>query len=116
MLKMLSEPLRMRVERGKVVEIFDSKDAARFTKILEDVGEEARYITELSIGTNPAARITGIVSEDKKGMGRVHIAVGGYLQFDKPADVPLHIDGVIRKPTVEVDGRVLVEKGFLKID
>ncbi|MFX0200050.1 MAG: aminopeptidase [Candidatus Hodarchaeota archaeon] len=113
-LKMLIEPLKMSVKKGKVVEVFDSKDAPRFKKILEDVGDEGRYITEFSIGTNPMARITGNVSEDKKGIGRVHIAVGTYGVSGK--DAAVHIDGVIQKPTVEVDGKIIVEKGALKID
>lgn len=113
-LKMLSEPLKVKVENGKVVEIYDSKDAPRFRKILEGLTEEDRLIAEVSIGTNPAARITGNVSEDKKGSGRVHIAVGSYPAPGE-SDVRVHIDGVILKPTVEVDGKVVVEEGVLKI-
>ena len=114
MLKMLKEPLKMNVKNGKVVEVFDSKDAPMFRKILEDVGEEGKHITEISIGTNPMARITGNVSEDKKGIGRVHIAVGSFREFEK--DTPVHIDGVIQKPTVELDGKVIIEKGIFQIE
>ena len=31
------------------------------------------------------------------------------------ADVRLHIDGVIRKPTITANGKVLVERGVIKI-
>jgi leucyl aminopeptidase (aminopeptidase T) len=78
---------------------------------VEKIGLKARNIAEIGIGTNPKARIIGNVLEDEKVFGTVHVALGNNLSFGGSIDVPLHLDGIILKPTVEVDGKILIKDG-----
>jgi len=75
------------------------------------IGLKARNIAEIGIGTNPKAKIIGNVLENEKVFGTVHIALGNNLSFGGSVDVPFHRDGIILKPTLEVDEKVLIKKG-----
>lgn len=79
--------------------------------MLDGVGPLARSIAEFGIGTNEKAKISGIVLEDEKVLGTVHIAVGNNKSMGGEIDVPIHLDGVIRKPDVYLDGELIMKKG-----
>ena len=102
------EKIRYTVRNGFVEKIERSK---LLEKDVEEIGHDARNIAEIGIGTNPKARIIGNILEDEKVYGTVHIAIGNNLSFGGSVDVPLHLDGIILKPTLEVDGKVLIENG-----
>ncbi|RMF05165.1 aminopeptidase, partial [Candidatus Woesearchaeota archaeon] len=53
------------------------------------------------------------VLEDEKVLGTAHVALGNNISFGGSVNVPVHIDGVFRKPTVFVDGRKITENGKL---
>jgi leucyl aminopeptidase (aminopeptidase T) len=73
----------------------------------------AHNIAEIAWGTNPKARITGNIGEDKKLLGSVHIGIGRNIAYGGTIDSPIHLDCVILKPTVEVDGMIVIKKGQL---
>jgi leucyl aminopeptidase (aminopeptidase T) len=90
------------------------KEAEELSKKLDDVGERSRNIAEFGIGTNDAAKITGSILEDEKVMGTVHLALGNNVSMGGTVDVPLHLDGLIMNPTVEMDGRIIMKNGELE--
>ena len=47
----------------------------------------------------------------KKGLGRLHIAVGNGLVYNQDVNSNIHIDLIMHNPTVEIDGRVIVRDG-----
>ena len=98
---------------GEIIK--DSAQAIALHKMLAVVGEDAFKVAELGIGTNPNCRLTGIVLEDEKVLGTVHFAFGNDLSYQGTNDVPLHLDGVIKKPTIIVDGSVLMKEGTFVI-
>ncbi len=102
------EGIRYMVKNGFVEEI---KGSERLEREINETGRLARNIAEIGIGTNPKAKIIGNILEDEKVFGTVHIAIGNSLSMHGKVDVPLHIDGVILKPTLEVDGKVLIKDG-----
>ena len=110
----LSEPVRYTVRSGRVVEVAGGDQASRLARLIE-ANENADVIGEVSVGTNPAARPDGDVQEAKKRLGCVHIAVGDATGLRGLTWSPLHIDGVIRRPTVWADDRIVVEDGALAL-
>ncbi len=79
----------------------------------------ARNIGELGIGLNPAAQITGNMLEDEKAFHTCHFAIGE--NYDNDAPCLIHLDGVVRDPTIVLeykDGstRTILDKGNLKIE
>lgn len=100
--------IRYTVKDGFAIKI---EGSALLKKEVEKLGSKARNIAEIGIGTNPKARIIGNVLEDEKVFGTIHVALGNNLSFGGKVDVPLHVDGIILKPTLEVDGKVLIKDG-----
>lgn len=109
----LEEPVVVEVREGKAVSIEGGRQAEVLKRILESVGrpEAFNFPAELGIGCNPAARVTGIVLEDEKVLGTVHLAFGDNSTFGGTVRAGVHIDGVIYKPTLEVDGTTLIDGG-----
>ena len=96
-------PLILTVKKGKVVktEGSASKDLeALFIKYRNN----ARNIAEFGVGTLDTARITGNTLEDEKVKGTIHIAVGDNASMGGKVKVPLHLDGIVTKPNVWLDG------------
>lgn len=110
----LSSPVRLTVEGGRVVAA--AGEAGEWLlETLDAGGEGGRSIAELGIGTNPAAILSGNVLEDEKVIGTAHLAFGGNVGLGGTTTASVHIDGVILRPTVELDGTLVVEGGRLLV-
>jgi len=110
-LGILGQPISLRVKNGKVVEILGGEEAEGLRGIVEAADEGARNIAEFAIGTNPEALLIGNMAEDKKKEGTVHIAIGDNHKLGGSVKSAIHLDGLILKPTVELDGEIIVREG-----
>jgi leucyl aminopeptidase (aminopeptidase T) len=108
-LGILKTPLKLTFEKGKMIRA-EGPDAERLEAML---GENplARNLAELGIGTNDKARVTGVILEDEKIYGTVHIALGSNDTFGGTVAAGIHVDGIITKPELLLDGRVIVKDG-----
>ena len=109
------EPIYIQIEDGNAVSIEGKSEAEKLKSILEPLGEKAYNLAELGIGTNDKAMLTGLVLEDEKVMGTVHLAFGDNSGFGGNTSVPVHLDGIIVKPTLIIDGEMIMESGELVI-
>ena len=80
-------------------------------KAIAQHGDAARVIAELGIGTNPLARLQGNIITDEKVLGTIHVAIGSNNHLGGNNIATTHIDGVVGEPTLEIDGKVLIENG-----
>lgn len=113
--KTVTHPLRITVKDGWAQK-FEGADAARLESILKSADKNAYNIGELGIGTNPKARLTGVVLEDEKVLGTVHIALGDNTSYPGGhTKSNIHIDGILMHPTVKVDGKLLMKNGKLLV-
>jgi leucyl aminopeptidase (aminopeptidase T) len=80
---------------------------------LEAGGENGRTIAELGIGTNPGATITGAILEDEKAEGTVHVAFGTNIGIVGANQASVHIDGLVREASAELDGCPILRDGRL---
>ncbi|MGL4985924.1 MAG: aminopeptidase, partial [Treponemataceae bacterium] len=72
--------------------------------------KNARNLGELGIGLNPEAQILGNMLEDEKAFKTCHFAIGS--NYDDDANSLIHLDGVVRNPTITVhyaDGRQSID-------
>jgi aminopeptidase len=106
----LDEPLKLTVKDGFVIDV-DGKKSKELYGLLNPLGKNARNIAEFGIGTNNKAKITGNTLEDEKVLGTCHIALGNNIGFGGNIDVKLHLDGIIKTPTIAVDGVTIEENG-----
>ena len=135
----IETPITCKVEKGYVTDITGGAEARRLLKtiveaelrpfVLEKEGKlpkgeaevykkNARNIGELGIGLNPAANITGNMLEDEKAFHTCHFAIGE--NYDNDAPSLIHLDGVVREPTIVLtyaDGssRTILQDGSLQI-
>jgi leucyl aminopeptidase (aminopeptidase T) len=99
------QQLRFEVEDGYVTEISDDEIREQVETGAEEVGRDAYNLAELGIGTNVGVtELVGSVLLDEKAAGTVHIAIGDDAGIGGETDAPLHLDGIVREPTVFADG------------
>ncbi|QHS16751.1 aminopeptidase [haloarchaeon 3A1-DGR] len=99
------ERLTFEVEDGYVTEISDPAIRDQVEAGAETVGRDAYNLAELGIGTNVGVTdLVGSVLLDEKAAGTVHIAIGDDASIGGDTEAPLHLDGILRDPTVYVDG------------
>jgi len=130
----IKEPVKVTVREGFITEIDGGKEARMLEAYIRkaenkpfkmakkgelakekaiEYTKNARNIGEFGIGLNPKARIIGNVLEDEKVLGTVHFAIGS--NYDQDALALIHSDGIVKNPTVTVDGKPLMTKSKLQI-
>jgi leucyl aminopeptidase (aminopeptidase T) len=117
MLGLLRDPIRCTVSEGKVTKIEGGWQAEELRRILDQVPNSNNIIELGSIATNPSCSPHGeSMFEDRKTLGTIHIAVGNryidmYDENDQYRPHFVHLDGVISKPDVYIDGDQIIDRG-----
>ncbi len=113
---MKKENLRIEVKDGFAVSINGGVKAEELERILSEVDNPDAYnIAEFGIGTNDKAKLSGVLLEDEKVLGTIHIVLGNNKSMGGDIDVPIHLDGVVKKPTIYIDGKILMKNGKLML-
>ena len=136
----LKNPITCEVEKGFVTDISGGEEAKKLRETIDLSVQNARkmaqegklpettmkeYIKngtnlgELGIGLNPKAKITGNMLEDEKAYHTCHVAIG--TNYEGDASALIHLDGLIRDPTMTAiypDGEELMfmKEGTLKLE
>lgn len=107
----VDEPVLLDVVDGRLAGASGGPAGAAdaFLAALDAHGPVARTIAELGIGTNENALVTGNILEDEKILGTAHVAFGASAGIGGDVTVPVHLDVVIVRPTVTVDGVTVVD-------
>jgi len=108
---MLEEPMVITVKDGYAVEIQGGHQAKLFEEMLDKAGPDARAVAEFGIGTNYKAKLTGMILEDEKVFGTIHIAFGNNITMGGRIAVNLHVDGLVKEPDVWFDDELIMQKG-----
>jgi leucyl aminopeptidase (aminopeptidase T) len=105
-----AEPVELVVEGGHLTSARGGQGMA-FMELLTGHGEGGTNVAELGIGTNEKAKLTGEILEDEKILGTAHVAFGASAGIGGRVQVPIHLDCVVLKPTVNLDGEAIVRDG-----
>jgi leucyl aminopeptidase (aminopeptidase T) len=108
------EPVQLVVEGGHLTSARGGQGMA-FMELLTEHGDDGTNIAELGVGTNEKAILTGEILEDEKILGSIHVAFGASAGIGGTVQVPVHLDCVVMKPTLELDGEAIVRDGELLI-
>lgn len=108
-------PIKIEVKKGLVAKISGGPQANKLTKMILPFGKKGKNIAEIGIGTNDKAKLSGLILEDEKVKGTVHIALGDNKTMGGNVNVPIHLDGVIKKPSVYFDGKMIMKSGKLLV-
>lgn len=110
--KLLHDPITLTVKDGYV----ESASDGDILKAMDAYGKPGRNIAEMGIGLNENAKLIGHPLEDNKVYGTVHIGFGDNSRYGGRIKCGYHAYGVILKPTVFVDGEIIVENGVIKYE
>jgi leucyl aminopeptidase (aminopeptidase T) len=108
------EPVELTVEDGALVGATGPM-GEELMRQLNAAGPDGTRVAELGIGTNEKAILTGELLEDEKLLGTVHVAFGASAGIGGEIQVPVHLDCVVMKPTLTVDGQEVVRDGELLV-
>ena len=110
----VNEPIELTVKAGNLVGA-TGPQGERLMELLTVHGPDGTNVAELGIGTNEKAILTGNLLEDEKLLGTCHVAFGASAAIGGTVQVPVHLDCVVLKPDVAVDGAPLVRAGELLV-
>lgn len=111
----VDDPIILRVEKGRVAELSGGA-AVRLGAYLEAAGASSDVVCELGVGTNsvaPSVLTGGFV--DKRIAGTVHLGLGDNLGLGGASRAATHTDVLVRSARLELDGRVVVADGGLRL-
>lgn len=117
----ITEPTQLKIENGHIVKYDSNASGRRFKRLIEsamkvDGDDNASFIAEFAIGTNRKAKITGVILEDEKVYGTCHVAFGDNTSYHGGRNPStLHMDVIVFKPTIELDGHAIMKNGKLTL-
>lgn len=94
---LVHKPITLKITKGRLEEATGEQGK----ELLELLGTgDGRFLAELGIGTNYAARITGNILEDEKAYDTIHVAFGSNDTFGGIINTDVHIDCVTKSPKI----------------
>jgi len=114
---LLRDPIKLTIERGRIVKIEGGKDAQEFEGWLRSFNDPNMYqMAHISYGFNPGARLTGDIVEDERVWGATEWGIGNIgprLVPDIPGGVPAssHTDGICLNSSVWIDDLQITDRG-----
>jgi leucyl aminopeptidase (aminopeptidase T) len=109
---LITELASLTVAEGHLTEA-TGPEGERLMELLNAHGPDGTTVAELGIGTNERAILTGEILEDEKILGTCHVAFGASAGIGGTVQVPVHLDCVVMKPSVSLDGELIVRGGEL---
>ena len=114
-------PIFIEVENGRAIKesirCDDEQLRHEFTRYLFENDENSNRVGEFAIGTNTGlTKLIYNLLQDEK-FPSIHIAFGSPAPGKTGADwdSKSHVDGMIKDPTIYVDGEVLMDKGKFRL-
>lgn len=112
---LLKGPVKLHVEKGKVVKIDGGKDARTFEAWLKSFNNPLMLrMAHVCYACNPGAKLTGNIVEDERVWGATEWGmgyVGAMLTGGEPIEAPSHTDGICLDTSVWLDGELIWDKG-----
>ncbi|GFP25283.1 hypothetical protein HKBW3S25_00741 [Candidatus Hakubella thermalkaliphila] len=104
--------LELDFREGRAYPVRAKEGLEHYLDLVNNASGDKNLIAELGIGLNPRiTQMVGYTLTDEKIIGTVHIAIGNNKTMGGQNDSDLHWDMIVMKPTVVVDGVMLMEKG-----
>ena len=111
-----AEPITLIIKQGEIKEIQGGALALKFRQIMEALEDPQAYnFAEFGIGLNPCSRLCATNLEDLGRLGSAHCGIGSSYAIGGKVRAPNHIDAIFKDAVIEFDGRVVLDKGSLRV-
>ena len=116
-LGLVSKPLEIRFERGRLHTSADTEDGAKLLRYIESFGDATMYqAAEFGIGLNSISRCRGVsYIEDESAYRTFHIGLGRNITLGGQQEAAGHFDIVTHRPTISADGTVIMRDGEIAV-
>jgi leucyl aminopeptidase (aminopeptidase T) len=105
-LGLMKDPIHILVRDGRAVEISGGEEARRLRKLLEKEQDHNCWnMAEIAVGLNPCSRVIGKIIEDEGTFGTCHVALGNNVTLGGNNPARLHVDLVMWRPTLYLNGK-----------
>lgn len=111
--------IEFNLEKGKIIDYNIRGNKNNKFAFLDEmlVKEGMDVIAEFGIGLNDRIKApVGLILIDEKIYGTAHFAFGDSTEIGGSHDAEAHWDFVFDKPTIELDRKIIMEKGIFKYD
>jgi len=115
---LVGTPVRLTYEKGRVVSVQGGAAGSLWYSWLEKFDDPKMFsVAHISIGMNPAARLTGNILEDERMAGCFVIGMGSQMEYFRGTvgKASSHSDVVATRPTILLDGQPIVQNGQFHI-
>jgi len=113
-LGVLQDPIKLVVEKGKIVDIIGQEEAKKVREWLTALNDERMYcLAHVCYGFNPGAKLTGECTEDERIWGSTQWGFGYQASLFEGAlgDAVTHGDGICLNSSVWLDGIQMLDEG-----
>jgi len=109
--------IKLQFKEGKIASYDVEEGKKEFADALAAATGDKDKIAEFAIGLNPKAQFIRDILVDEKVLGTIHIAIGDNKgpAYGGKNNSSIHWDLIMKRPTVEVDGKTIMEDGKLKV-
>lgn len=108
--------IKLLIRESRIVDISGGPQAKTLARILKEFDDENAYIVgEIGIGLNTGCELNGRMLEDEGCASTMHFGFGSNTGFHGTVESAYHLDMVIRKPSIDVDGRFLLREGEIVV-
>ena len=119
----LSEPLRFKVNDGIATDIKGGPEAQRIRHLFAEAANllpakdqsSVWSIAQFGMGLNPNSKLIGNALEDEKVLGSCYFSIGLASSKIETNHSGILVSGIIKEPTIFIDGEPLVILGELQI-
>jgi len=110
----LANPIRLKVDRGRVISIDGGREARNLARWLDSFDDPAmRNVVHVACGCNPGAKLSGLIVEDERVWGSVEWGLGyqgeSFLGAAGPAKT--HTDGICLNASIWMDKERISSEG-----
>ena len=106
------EPVTIEVKAGEISRATGGKAADYLNETLKSFNDRKAYnLAEFAVGLNPFCRSYATNLEDLGKLGFGHHGIGSNYAIGGDVLAPCHIDVIYSEATLEIDGRVILDKG-----
>ncbi|WGX97516.1 hypothetical protein [Nocardioides sp. L-11A] len=107
----VARPVALHVENGALRRV-EGAEGERLTAMIERCADgRMENLAEVSLGLNPNGRVCGVPMETESTLGSAHVAFGNSIAYGGTVDAPAHLDCVMQRATLELDGRPVMVEG-----
>ncbi len=115
---LLRSPIVLTVAGGRVTKVEGGEEARQLDALWRSQNDPSVYnVAQLALGLNP--RITGVnglIVNDHGAWGTVHFGIGTSSNLGGIVKAKGHIDGIMLRPTLSIDGKTVLEAGEVLVE